>query len=997
MEQHRCYGCMEMITEEVCPHCGYSLHQNNHSNQLPVGTMLRDQYLVGRVLGQGGFGITYIGWDTYLEEPVAIKEFFPTSAVSRDSALSQTVRVNATTTEKFYSGSLDRFLREAKTLAKLRNIPEIVGIMSFFPANNTAYIIMEYVQGTDLRRYAKRRGGKLPADELLAILEPVAKALDAVHKAGLVHRDISPDNIMIRPDGTPKLLDFGAVRDSGSEDADIDLSHSTEAILKHGFAPVEQYRARGNLGPWTDEYGFCASIYYCLTGQVPPDALARMTDDLHPDWQSAPGLTPQQRFALEKGMSIRAKDRFGSMKALCDELYSSHGEIPVPAAASSEEYPMTSAPSRPSPVREKASKSQPPAPKSAAPLRKKSILPLIIGIAAAVALISGISLLPGKNDTPEFQADVSAPVTESTLSAEDQRLRQQYSQAGVWEQEGQLSAAAMAFAELGDYQDSRQRSFAIWDRIARRDTVDSYDSHAIAIRNDGTVLTCGFWGNLNIDTSGWTDIIAVSTGSNFAVGLRSDGTVVATGNNDNGQCEVSQWTDIVAISCGWRHTVGLRADGTVVAAGSLLNTDGNYSGECDVDIWQNMVSIATSDHLTVGVRRDGTVWVAGSPFYWNQTTVASWRDIVDVSMGWNHIVGLKADGTVVCEGNNEWNQCLVSDWTDILSVSTGTKHTLGLKADGTVVAAGSNRDMFSGHSGQLDVHGWTDITSISAGHIVTLGLKADGTPVVTGKHYGDLDGVSQWTDIRQPKVPESPLSDVPFPAPDVSEPWEANVLSADALDLLEPERWKYTSVTFLDSTEGAPADAVDVSADRSGRVLAWYTPNGNMYDLFLAGDGGINGQVACHMLFYSCGNVTEITFGNAFHTEYAASMENMFHLCRHLEKVDTENLNTSGVISMYRMFDSCDILRAPDISGWDVSNVQNMKSMFAYCTNLSAPDIGNWDVSRVTNMSQMFKMCSGIKDLDLSRWELSQVTDYSEFSPDGILADGISAWQLFNS
>lgn len=803
---------------------------------------------------------------------------------------------------------------------------------------------------------------------------------------------------MLQPDGTPKLLDFGAVRDSGSEDADIDLSHSTEAILKHGFAPVEQYRARGNLGPWTDEYGFCATIYYCLTGQVPPDALARMTDDIHPDWDHAPGLTGGQRLALEKGMSIRAKDRFGSMKELHEALYNGADPEPIPVTASAaEEYPVTTAPSLPSSVRKSEAPPQPPVSRQETPRRKKSSLPLVAGIAVAAALIAGMFLLPGRQDPHAEQPDIALNITEETLSPEEQTIQEQYAQADAWEREGQLSAAAMAFAELGDYQDSRQRSFALWDRIARRKTLDSYDSHAIALRNDGTVLTSGFWGNLNIDTSGWTDIIAVATGSNFAVGLRSDGTVVATGDNENGQCDVSQWTDIVAISCGWRHTVGLRADGTVVAAGSLLNTDGNYSSECEVGFWRNMISVATSDHLTVDVRRDGTVWVAGSPFYWDQTSVENWRDIVDVSMGWNHIVGLKADGTVVCEGNNEWNQCLVSDWTDILSVSTGTKHTLGLKADGTVVAAGSNRDMFSGHSGQLDVHGWTDITSISAGHIVTLGLKADGTLVVTGKHYGDLDTVSQWTDIRQPKVPEYPLSDVPFPEPEVSEPWEANVLSADALDLLEPERWKYTSVTFLDSTEGAPADAVDVSADRSGRVLAWYTPNENMYDLFLAGDGGINGQVACNLLFYSCGNVREITFGNAFHTDYASSMENMFHLCRHLEKVDTENLNTSGVISMYRMFDSCDSLRAPDIGGWDVSNVQNMASMFAYCTNLTAPDIGNWDVSKVTNMSKMFKMCSGMKGLDLSRWELSQVTDYSEFGPDGILADGITAWQLFNS
>ena len=136
-----------------------------------------------------------------------------------------------------------------------------------------------------------------------------------------MHRDITPDNIMLLPDGKVVLLDFGAAHDLEKSDADADLSHSTEAILKHGFAPMEQYRSRGNLGPWTDEYGFCASVYYCLTGKVPPDAPTRAMEEIGPDWDSISGLTPNQRAALEKGMEMRAKDRFGSMEALHAALY----------------------------------------------------------------------------------------------------------------------------------------------------------------------------------------------------------------------------------------------------------------------------------------------------------------------------------------------------------------------------------------------------------------------------------------------------------------------------------------------------------------------------------------------------------------------------------------------------------------------------------------------------------------------------------------------------
>ena len=321
MALRRCYGCMNLIEEAVCPHCGYSIHDNNESNQLPVGTVLRNQYLIGKVIGHGGFGITYIGWDLYLDMVVAIKEFYPASAVNRDNTLSLSVRLNTPDTAQHYEVSRERFLREAKTLAKLSSVPEIVGIQGYFTDHNTAYIIMEYVRGVDLRNYVQQRGGRISAEELFPMLEPVLRALDTVHKSGLVHRDISPDNIMLQSGGRTKLLDFGAVRDVDNLDADVDLSHSTEAILKHGFAPMEQYRSRGNLGPWTDEYGFCASIYYCLSGQVPPDAPTRAMDDAQPDWDSIPGLTPVQRAALEKGMSMRAKDRFGSMEELRKALY----------------------------------------------------------------------------------------------------------------------------------------------------------------------------------------------------------------------------------------------------------------------------------------------------------------------------------------------------------------------------------------------------------------------------------------------------------------------------------------------------------------------------------------------------------------------------------------------------------------------------------------------------------------------------------------------------
>ena len=320
MDTVLCYGCMEPTDQFICPHCGFPRNGNNQPHQLPVGSLLRGQYVIGKVLGQGGFGITYLGWDRYLDTKVAIKEFYPSAMVSRDCTHSTCVLCTGDQTSGPFRNSRERFLREAKALAKFEGNSAIVGIKSFFEENDTAYIIMEYVKGTSLERYVAIRGGRVSFDETTRLLQPVMDALAKVHDAGMVHRDISPDNIILHPMGGAKLLDFGAVRDVESPNADQALARSTEAILKHGFAPIEQYQSRGSLGPWTDVYALCATIWYCVTGRVPTDAPARIIEELPLAWDSVPGLTAHQQEVLRKGTALRAKDRYASVGALRQDL-----------------------------------------------------------------------------------------------------------------------------------------------------------------------------------------------------------------------------------------------------------------------------------------------------------------------------------------------------------------------------------------------------------------------------------------------------------------------------------------------------------------------------------------------------------------------------------------------------------------------------------------------------------------------------------------------------
>ena len=321
MEQRRCFGCMELTDQPVCPRCGWRVDQDNAPHQLPAGTVLEGKYQVGRALGQGGFGITYVGWDLNLDIQVCIKEFYPASTVNRDHRFTSRVNCNTTGMEAGYAASRERFLREAKSLAKVRSVHQIVSIFDFFQDNNTAYIVMEYVEGIDLARYVARRGGRIGMDETLRILKPIMEALTLVHKAGMVHRDIAPDNIILHPREGAKLLDFGAVRQVENPDAEKQLTHSTEAILKNGFAPMEQYSSRGSLGPWTDVYALSATIYYCVTGRIPMEATTRVLEGQALEWSGAEGITPRQIRTLERGMAILITDRIPSVGELMTGLY----------------------------------------------------------------------------------------------------------------------------------------------------------------------------------------------------------------------------------------------------------------------------------------------------------------------------------------------------------------------------------------------------------------------------------------------------------------------------------------------------------------------------------------------------------------------------------------------------------------------------------------------------------------------------------------------------
>ena len=310
-----CPNCMAKISagDTKCPVCGGNVNVQNAAHQLPVNTILNGRYIIGKVLGEGGFGITYLGYDLQTDTKAAIKEYFPSGISYRFSGQSRTVSIQDKGSSEQFAKGKERFLGEARTVYRFRDEENIVNVLDFFSENNTVYIVMEYIEGVSLGQYLSQNGRVGDFDELYKILRPVMVSLDHVHKAGLIHRDISPSNLMIDMNGTVKLLDFGTAR-SMSEDGEKSLS----VVLKHGFAPMEQYKTHGKQGAWTDVYALCATMYKLLTGQTPVSAMDRMDSEMPLPSALGVKISPAQEEVLFKGLALPVKDRIQTVGELIE-------------------------------------------------------------------------------------------------------------------------------------------------------------------------------------------------------------------------------------------------------------------------------------------------------------------------------------------------------------------------------------------------------------------------------------------------------------------------------------------------------------------------------------------------------------------------------------------------------------------------------------------------------------------------------------------------------
>lgn len=312
-----CPNCFEKVVRNStkCPHCGsdYEIKTSNTHALKPM-SVVAERYVIGRVLGSGGFGVTYKAKDLLTEEICAIKEYFPTSWAYRVKD-GQTLAAKSEKEKLSFSHGKNRFLDEAKMLIKFEKNENIVHVKNFFASNNTAYLVMEYLDGINFRTMMNKRGGKLPFAICVQVFTAVACALQTIHSKDILHRDISPENIFITRDSKIILIDFGSARQYINENTDLSV------FIKPGLAPIEQYYSNGNQGPWTDIYALASTFYQSVSGIPVPLAPDRITEDsLQPLDSVCPSIPPGWSKVIDKALKVNSSERYQTIEEILEDV-----------------------------------------------------------------------------------------------------------------------------------------------------------------------------------------------------------------------------------------------------------------------------------------------------------------------------------------------------------------------------------------------------------------------------------------------------------------------------------------------------------------------------------------------------------------------------------------------------------------------------------------------------------------------------------------------------
>ena len=755
-----CYHCMAQITDALqpyCPKCGkeYNVHISENY-ELPAGTYLADgRYLVGRSIGTGGFGITYVGRDMKLEKRVVIKETFYSGIFERDCTdmtVADPYRVIYDPEIVSLEEIVYKTQKECLSLSKGEKFTNIVKVYDYIFENNTAYIITEHINGKTLHDRVCAIG-KYTWYDLYAKMKPLMQCLASLHREGLLHRDIKPQNIMIRRAHEYSeefvLIDFGLARTTQS-------TALVESAFTPGFSPPEQKISIETDGTYTDVYALAATMYDALTGEIPPEATSYDVYENFPQlhaMRNSPTIPPNVVDALVYALQPNYKKRCKTIDGL---MYRLENAPAAPMAFAPQQYPAAPMPPQPGYAN---------VPNTVMPQTPSSGNGYRVPYPTAPAAAPSRAAYNPNRTRASRDVVIKAPVSQDdgmfplSLTTKTSSIAINYLHIMGIKQNGDLSISGgikiSPFAQLSKEKIDFGKQLDVvkkdlksdlsvvkgWSNLTSIATGGEHalSRHLVGLLANGSVVAVGSNDFGECNTSAWKNMVAIYTGENYTVGLRSDGSVAAVGDNQYGQCEVRTWRNITAISVGASHTVGLHANGTVTAVGD------NSFGQCEVSDWTKIIAISASRNHTVGLRVDGTVVACGDNQY-GQCDVRLWTKVSAICTSYVHTVGLVANGMVLATGNNQYGQCEVKTWRNVSSIYASSDHTVGLHADGTVLACGSNEH------GQCNTRGWENVMEIYTYYRSTVGLKWNGSVVATGfNDYGQCN-LKAWKNIKLPRT-----------------------------------------------------------------------------------------------------------------------------------------------------------------------------------------------------------------------------------------------------
>ncbi len=806
MRERICYNCFSQLTNEgnACPRCGYDPtgEVEKYPLALKPGSILNGRYIIGRVLGQGGFGITYVAQDVQTDGRVAIKEYFPETMATRTGTHS-VAAFTGQRAENFTYG-MQCFLSEAQTLAQFIGVENIVCVHSYFEENGTGYFVMDYVDGVSFQTYLRQRGGKISWEEAKTILVPVMDALSFVHSKGIIHRDIAPDNIYITYDGTVKLLDFGAARYSLG-----DRSRSLDVVLKAGYAPMEQYTRRGRQGAYTDVYAMAATFYYALTGHLPPEAVERMEEDMLVLPSSYGARLPEEaEDAIEKGLAVRASERYQTMEQF-RQVMTADGYIPgtkiIPerprfqSAEESGHVASGSAEKRSGQVSfttdtdsvrkntDEAKKKEDPKAGFTLPNLKFTKKHIAIG-AAVLAVILVLAMVVGgrsgdekkENGIFSLSKKEDKDVSETRTVNELRKITEYNANNTVknitvrdyfYNSDGKNTAVegrctgedAYDFVWEYDYDADGNRTVQRYYRDGELNSIyeysdflnGDYQTMRMTLPESNSTSTSKYFYDANGNMTRST-ITAETYNSEYAYTYDADGNQLTSHYEFYYRGELSSISDTVYTydSNGDRISSEVTNYDEYGNMESRSKTTYTYEYDSDDHLLREMIYRDDGTYSVYEYERVEVVLGVETPRSTQapreETEPVSAQSAVKprkhpaqtIAVGLSHSVGLKENGTVITAGYGGDERCNVSSWKNIISVSSQDSVTVGLRSDGTVVATGKN------DKGQCDVSGWKNIVQISTSGSHTAGLRSDGTVVAVGQDVnGCQSDVSKWEDI----------------------------------------------------------------------------------------------------------------------------------------------------------------------------------------------------------------------------------------------------------